>query len=140
MLCQLSVIKFQKLENYEEQLRSLKDNNLIESNINISMFHDWNEGRQSESKNPFFEWIQLLLGITTTTQAPTLTPPENCPPCTCGKAKNNRIVGGYETGVNQYAWMAMLQYSGRFYCGATLINDRYVLGEISTLPTLFFGN
>lgn len=39
----------------------------------------------------------------------------------------NRIVGGEETQVNQYPWMALLLYSGRFYCGASLINDRYVL-------------
>lgn len=41
--------------------------------------------------------------------------------------KKNRIVGGHETNVNQYPWMALLTYGGRFYCGATLINDRYVL-------------
>lgn len=41
--------------------------------------------------------------------------------------KQHRIVGGQETEVNQYPWMALLTYSGRFYCGGTLINDRYVL-------------
>lgn len=61
-----------------------------------------------------------------------------------------RITGGTETGINQYPWMgkqrqsslisssiyiliiifvAMLLYSNRFYCGASLINDRYVMGE-----------
>lgn len=46
----------------------------------------------------------------------------------CGTANiKNRIVGGQETAVNQYPWMALLMYSGRFYCGAALINDRYVL-------------
>lgn len=29
--------------------------------------------------------------------------------------------------MNQYPWMAMLTYGGRFYCGGSLINDRYVL-------------
>ena len=99
------------------------------------MFHHWrneeiSQGRQDESdKNPFFEWLQTILGITTTTPAPPLTPPQDCPQCSCGKINNNRIVGGSETGVNQYPWMAMLLYSNRFYCGASLINDRYVLGE-----------
>lgn len=41
--------------------------------------------------------------------------------------KKNRIVGGQETEVNQYPWMALLTYGNRFYCGATLINDRYVM-------------
>ena len=41
--------------------------------------------------------------------------------------KNKRIVGGVPTQVNEYPWMAYLTYNGRFYCGATVINDRYVL-------------
>lgn len=34
---------------------------------------------------------------------------------------------GRETQSNEYPWMARLQYFDRFYCGASLINDRYVL-------------
>lgn len=46
----------------------------------------------------------------------------------CGIANiKKRIVGGHETEVNQYPWMAMLTYGNRFYCGASLINDRYVM-------------
>lgn len=46
----------------------------------------------------------------------------------CGvKNETGRIVGGEETAVNEYPWMARLSYFGRFYCGGTLINDRYVL-------------
>ncbi|CAB3364850.1 Hypothetical predicted protein [Cloeon dipterum] len=47
--------------------------------------------------------------------------------CKCGVAKTLRIVGGQETRVNMYSWMAVLTYDGRFYCGGTLINKRYVL-------------
>lgn len=84
------------------------------------------EGRQTSS-NPFIQWLQSLLGVTTTTVAPPLEPAKDCPECSCGRPNLNRIVGGDESGVNQYPWMAMLMYSNRFYCGATLINDRYVL-------------
>lgn len=129
MPCQFTVIKFQKLENYEEQLRSLKEDNLIDPSVNISMFHKWSEGRQGGGF--FFEWLQLILGITTTTPMAPLVPAENCGECSCGKSNNNRIVGGTETGINQYPWMAMLMYNGRFYCGAALISDSYVMGEIS---------
>ena len=46
----------------------------------------------------------------------------------CGLTnKHHRIVGGQETEVNQYPWMAQLLYSGRFYCGASLINTKYLL-------------
>lgn len=38
-----------------------------------------------------------------------------------------RIVGGQETQINQYPWMGLMRYGGRFYCGCSLINDRYVL-------------
>lgn len=38
-----------------------------------------------------------------------------------------RIVGGEEAEVLEYPWMAVLMYGGRFYCGAALITDRYIL-------------
>lgn len=101
---------------------------MIDPSLNISMYNEWKVGRQS---NPFIEWLQMILGITTTTPSPPLTPPAEgeCSECSCGKTNTKRIVGGTETGVNQYPWMCMLLYSNRFYCGATLINDRYVLGK-----------
>lgn len=36
-------------------------------------------------------------------------------------------MGGQDTRSQQYPWMAMLQYGGRFYCGGSLINANYVL-------------
>lgn len=46
----------------------------------------------------------------------------------CGAVnKKTRIVGGQVTYVHQYPWMALLMYKKRFYCGATLINNLYVL-------------
>lgn len=46
----------------------------------------------------------------------------------CGAlGKKNRIVGGTPTYVHQYPWMAMLTYKGKFYCGATVINHKYVM-------------
>lgn len=40
---------------------------------------------------------------------------------------DSRIVGGNETPPNKYPWMARLSYFNKFYCGGTIINDRYVL-------------
>ncbi|XP_022222983.2 trypsin-1 [Drosophila obscura] len=64
-----------------------------------------------------------------TTQAPpTLSPPRNCTDCVCGIANiQKRIVGGQETEVHQYPWVAMLLYGGRFYCAASLLNDQFLL-------------
>ncbi|XP_067648311.1 venom protease [Eurosta solidaginis] len=46
--------------------------------------------------------------------------------CRCGeRIDESRIVGGKTAA--QYPWMARLSYFNRFYCGGTLINDRYVL-------------
>ncbi|XP_055371669.1 transmembrane protease serine 9-like [Condylostylus longicornis] len=61
------------------------------------------------------------------------TPPRHdtpASPCTCRCGERNdetRIVGGQDAGVNEFPWMARLSYFNRFYCGGTLINDRYVL-------------
>uniref|UniRef100_A0A1I8Q6X3 Peptidase S1 domain-containing protein n=1 Tax=Stomoxys calcitrans TaxID=35570 RepID=A0A1I8Q6X3_STOCA len=53
--------------------------------------------------------------------------PHTCS-CRCGERNDeSRIVGGTTTGVSEYPWMARLSYFNRFYCGGTLINDRYVL-------------
>ncbi|XP_023717600.1 trypsin-1 isoform X1 [Cryptotermes secundus] len=54
--------------------------------------------------------------------------PSKCEPCKCGLVnKKVRIVGGHETQVNQYPWMAQLLYNNRFYCGGSLINSKYLL-------------
>ncbi|XP_053698577.1 trypsin-1-like, partial [Sabethes cyaneus] len=76
--------------------------------------------------NPFLEWLELLTGIQR--PSPPLMPAENCTECKCGRTNQvNRIVGGMETRVNQYPWMAILKYGDSFYCGGTLITDRHVM-------------
>lgn len=46
----------------------------------------------------------------------------------CGlRNEESRIVGGQTTSMNEFPWMARLSYLNKFYCGGTLINDRYVL-------------
>ncbi|XP_053964295.1 trypsin-1-like [Anastrepha ludens] len=80
----------------------------------------------------FIEWITSIFRPTTTTSTPSSTPPttptRNCPSCACGTINTfHRIVGGMETEVNEYPWMAMLMRRGDFYCGGSLINDQYVL-------------
>lgn len=65
---------------------------------------------------------------TTTSAPPTLNPPRNCSDCVCGVANiQKRIVGGQETEVHQYPWVAMLLYGGRFYCAGSLLNDQFLL-------------
>ncbi|KAL0134167.1 hypothetical protein PUN28_001181 [Cardiocondyla obscurior] len=80
-----------------------------------------------ENDKGFLDWLFGSVGP----YPPTLIEPqqpEKCSPCTCGLTnKHNRIVGGVETLVNQYPWMALLMYRGQFFCGGTVINSRYVL-------------
>ncbi|CAG9821117.1 unnamed protein product [Phaedon cochleariae] len=50
----------------------------------------------------------------------------------CGFNVPDRIYGGKEADLNEFPWMALIQYqreNGRrgFYCGGVLINSRYVL-------------
>merc|ERR1719430_1951802 len=61
-----------------------------------------------------------------TTAATTASPSARC----CGVVnRRTRIVGGVETQVNEYPWMAGLVRRGgtRTYCGGSVINNRYVL-------------
>lgn len=112
---------------YENYLEDFNGENFISPDINMTVLREMYENGKQNYNNPFYQWLSSLFGYTTTTETPPLKPPTNCAECSCGKPNLNRIVGGTETGVNQYPWMAMLMYSKRFYCGATLINDRYVL-------------
>ncbi|XP_076382072.1 transmembrane protease serine 9-like [Megalopta genalis] len=51
----------------------------------------------------------------------------NCT-CECGLSnQENRIVGGKPTTPNKYPWVARLVYEGRFHCGASLVNNDYVI-------------
>ncbi|XP_050585834.1 trypsin-1-like [Bombus affinis] len=51
----------------------------------------------------------------------------NCT-CECGISnQEDRIVGGQPTTPNKYPWVARLVYEGRFHCGASLVNNDYVL-------------
>uniref|UniRef100_A0A0A1XSC5 Plasma kallikrein n=1 Tax=Zeugodacus cucurbitae TaxID=28588 RepID=A0A0A1XSC5_ZEUCU len=77
-------------------------------------------------------WITAIFRPNTTaspaTTSTTTTPMRACPACNCGNINTfHRIVGGMDTEVNEYPWMAMLMRRGDFYCGGALINDQYVL-------------
>ncbi|XP_018562419.1 trypsin-1-like [Anoplophora glabripennis] len=75
------------------------------------------------------DWFLGVVGIRPPDSNPSTVPPvKNCPSCTCGRVfKHKRIVGGIETVINGYPWMAALMYNNRFYCGGSLINNKYVL-------------
>lgn len=46
----------------------------------------------------------------------------------CGLSnQENRIIGGRPTLPNKYPWVTRLVYDGRFHCGASLINNNYVI-------------
>ncbi|XP_044265432.1 ovochymase-1-like [Tribolium madens] len=49
--------------------------------------------------------------------------------CDCGWKKGTRIIGGHETGINEYPSMAAMVDRWTFdaFCGASIISDRYAL-------------
>uniref|UniRef100_A0A182MLT7 CLIP domain-containing serine protease n=1 Tax=Anopheles culicifacies TaxID=139723 RepID=A0A182MLT7_9DIPT len=63
----------------------------------------------------------------------------------CGMQLENRIVGGTQTSIDQYPWMALLQYynqrkgTKRFACGGVLLNRRFVLTAAHCLVRLPAG-
>lgn len=81
-------------------------------------------------QNSFLEWIVSIMGPDYTIADTTGSVPakRECAACACGNINTrHRIVGGQETEVHEYPWMAMLMWFGSFYCGASLINDQYAL-------------
>ncbi|XP_055545836.1 serine protease easter-like [Wyeomyia smithii] len=53
-------------------------------------------------------------------------------PGVCGIQTSDRIVGGTNTKIDEFPWLALLKYAKPnnifgFHCGGALINDRYVL-------------
>ncbi|CAK1589515.1 unnamed protein product [Parnassius mnemosyne] len=78
----------------------------------------------------------------TTTTGTTVTRPGECTPsaappdprtgcCGLDGGNNNRIVGGNETAIDQYPWLALIEYTDgsriKLLCGGVLISGRYVL-------------
>ncbi|XP_055847600.1 serine protease easter-like isoform X2 [Episyrphus balteatus] len=63
-------------------------------------------------------------------------------PGQCGNVISNRIYGGNVTKIDEYPWMALIEYnkggnSNGHHCGGSLINNRYVLTAahcISAIP------
>ncbi|XP_030760678.1 venom serine protease 34-like, partial [Sitophilus oryzae] len=47
--------------------------------------------------------------------------------CDCGMEGMTRITGGQETGINQFPFMAGVIYKNDFFCGCTIIANRYLL-------------
>ncbi|XP_061402629.1 serine protease easter-like [Musca vetustissima] len=50
----------------------------------------------------------------------------------CGKSFDNRIYGGNVTRIDEYPWLALIEYTKpgnikNFFCGGSLINKRYIL-------------
>jgi trypsin len=59
--------------------------------------------------------------MTTTSERPNI--------CDCGWRHQTRIVGGHDTGVNEFPSMAAIldRYTTDAFCGASIISDRYAL-------------
>ncbi|GJQ69475.1 hypothetical protein Trydic_g6582 [Trypoxylus dichotomus] len=108
---------------------NIKDGNDLPPGIHPPMVLEDEAG--NPNKNAVLDWIFGLFGSRPTqkpTQKPPTVNPSKCKQCRCGVSyKYHRIVGGTETVANAYPWMVYLTYSNRFYCGASVINDRYIL-------------
>ncbi|XP_063908413.1 serine protease easter-like [Zophobas morio] len=65
-------------------------------------------------------------------------------PETCGHFTEPKIVGGEKTGIDEFPWMALLEYkrsngSKYFNCGGALISKRYVLTAAHCINRILTG-
>ncbi|XP_067616863.1 serine protease easter isoform X4 [Eurosta solidaginis] len=71
--------------------------------------------------------------ISSTTKPAIATPSNLLPqPGQCGNVLSNRIYGGNATKIDEYPWMALIEYTKPngakgHHCGGSLINSRYVI-------------
>ncbi|XP_042877664.1 transmembrane protease serine 9-like isoform X2 [Penaeus japonicus] len=85
----------------------------------------------------FLPWVRSTTGLAkcqkpepsgSTVVPPSTTTPPASASCRCGRT-NQRIVGGMETGVNEYPWHVGLARRGQMFpfCGGSVISARHVL-------------
>ncbi|XP_057656010.1 trypsin-1-like [Diorhabda carinulata] len=118
-------------KNIDDTVSNLVTENIVESKPLAIIKNTTNPHKFIKQPNnvKVVDWFLGLVGIKPPQNNSTQMEPSNkCPSCTCGRTfKNVRIVGGIETMVNEYPWMTALLFNNRFYCGASLINNRYCL-------------
>jgi len=67
-------------------------------------------------------------GAATTAAPAPASPTSASSGCKCGVKGTRRIVGGSETEINEYPWIARVtDPTESLYCGGTLINDQWIL-------------
>merc|ERR1719167_783346 len=90
---------------------------------------------EETSKPPMDESTKPSMGSSSekpgaaTTAAPAPASPTSASSgCKCGVKRTQRIVGGTETEINEYPWIARVtDPTESLYCGGTLINDQWIL-------------
>ncbi|KAG5671026.1 hypothetical protein PVAND_001244 [Polypedilum vanderplanki] len=97
--------------------------------IGKGKFEAYNGYRYTEAKSlDDANGMKLFLNRNRERKPPAHDTPASACSCKCGERNDeSRIVGGNTAMINSYPWMARLSYFNRFYCGGSLINDRYVL-------------
>ncbi|KAF7284124.1 hypothetical protein GWI33_022583 [Rhynchophorus ferrugineus] len=115
------------------QTKSFKAGDVVMETQVMSQILNMSDPTVNSSHKNIIDWFLGVVGFKPIDKEPekptTQRPPvKKCMKCTCGLAlKHKRIVGGVETLVNEYPWMVALHYNNRFYCGASLINNKYLL-------------
>nr|XP_012144316.1 PREDICTED: transmembrane protease serine 9-like [Megachile rotundata] len=115
-ICGLILLLFATAESFNIRIRR--------DNLNLTDYDATNSTSNRRGKFLFDELFGLDIDIGTADDNEVL---RNCS-CECGVSnQEHRIVGGKPTSPNKYPWVARLVYEGRFHCGASLVNNDYVL-------------
>ncbi|XP_037824476.1 LOW QUALITY PROTEIN: venom protease-like [Lucilia sericata] len=112
-----------KYHAYSQQQQHHHTKKLHAKGLDLPTSHQTKLAASTRQENPIKTWFGVFNRNNSNHN-------QTLPTCSCRCGERNdesRIVGGTTTGVSEYPWMARLSYFNRFYCGGTLINDRYVL-------------
>ena len=119
----------------------------------ITNMLDWIKGTTEkdfhtcERRNSTINTATTTARVTTTTTTKTTTPTitkttiPSTKGCQCGHAqRSTRIIGGSQTEVNEYPWMAFITTRYGNMCGGSLISDRWVATAAHCVPVQSAGD
>ncbi|XP_050356530.1 phenoloxidase-activating enzyme-like [Nymphalis io] len=85
------------------------------------------------TKKPVTELFRYSTNSTCSLKPGLPDPKEDC--CGLDSSSGNKIIYGVPTSIDQYPWLAMIEYTREYLCGGSLISSEYVITAAHCLLT-----